>query len=110
MAKTFASPRGRLSAAVTGRGREVGAEEAHVRNVLALTKRIHGLLNKRTRMRRELAELGRELRAKRTELRIVLQRVSDPLVLDSDKVRRIDTTETALEAPLGTVIGDDVGE
>lgn len=82
--KTFSSLRGRLTAALTGRAKEVGPEEAHRRNVLAITRRIHAKTRKRASLRREIQRLTRELREDRRELRIVLQRDST-IGIDSGK-------------------------
>jgi hypothetical protein len=67
----------RLTAALTGRGREVGPVEAHERNVLLLAAQI---TRRQTRMRelaRELKRLRSEQRRQRRELRQVLQRVPE---------------------------------
>jgi hypothetical protein len=74
-------PSPRLTAALTGKGREVGPEEAHVRTVLAITSKVH---RKQARLKALLAEvkrLRRELRHDRRELRAVLQRT--PAVTDA---------------------------
>jgi hypothetical protein len=73
-------PSPRLTAAITGKGREVGAEEAHVRSVLAITGKVH---RKQARLRAlvvEIKRLRRELRHDKRELRAVLQRT--PVVTD----------------------------
>lgn len=76
MAKTFTSRHARLSAVVTGRGKVVGAIEAHERNVLAITRSIHRLAGERNQLQKRLREITDELRFKRRELRAVLQRDS----------------------------------
>lgn len=70
-------PSARLNAQVTGKAREVGPAEAHERNVLAVTRRIH---TKQRRLREALATVKRlrqELRHDRRELRAVLQHKAD---------------------------------
>ena len=57
-------------------GRTIGAIEAHERNVLAITRRIHALTTERAKLRRRDKVIGIELRAKRRELRTILQRDS----------------------------------
>lgn len=54
----------------------IGPVEAHERNVLAITRRIHVLERKSRDLKVQLAGVRDELRAKRRELRAVLQRDS----------------------------------
>jgi hypothetical protein len=70
------SPRPRLTAVLTGKAREVGAEEAHARNVLAITGRIHRKERRVRTIAAELKRLRQELRHDKRELRAVLQRSS----------------------------------
>jgi hypothetical protein len=76
MRKTFTSRTARLSAVVTGRARErgIGPEEAHVRNVVAITRRIHRATDRVRVLKAELRSLQGELRFARRELRVALQR------------------------------------
>lgn len=68
----------RLEAVVKGidRTRDVGPEEAHARNVMAITGRIHKRQARLRAITREAARLRKELKADRRELRAVLQRDS----------------------------------
>jgi predicted RNase H-like nuclease (RuvC/YqgF family) len=66
----------RLTAVLTGRGRETSPIEAHERNVLAITRAIHSMERRRRALRESIAALNTELRGKRRELRAVLQRDS----------------------------------
>lgn len=96
-ARAFSAPRARLSAVVSGRGREAGPLEAHERNVLAITKRIHG---KEQRVRALLAQVKRlrqELRFDRREFRAVLQRDPAPSLDRLELAGRADAVD-AVEA------------
>lgn len=64
----------RIQAQITGKGREVGAIEAHERNVMAVSRRIVTLEQKARALAKQLADVKAELKAKRRELRAVLQR------------------------------------
>lgn len=68
----------RLTAQITERFRtsDIGPEEAHVRNVTAITRRIHNGVNKIKSLNKELKQLKAQLKADRRELRAVLQRDS----------------------------------
>lgn len=66
--------RARLQAAITGRAKAIGPTEAHERNVLAITKRIHTKSARLRALTKELKALRSELRFDRRELRAVLQR------------------------------------
>jgi hypothetical protein len=97
--KSFTSRTARLSAVLSGGAREVGADEAHARNVLIITGKIH---KKRARLRALVAEvkrLRRELRRDRHELRLVLQRDStirtedDPALQAGGRADAIDAVQ-----------------
>jgi hypothetical protein len=77
MPKTFTAPRARLGAALTGKGREVGAEQAHERNVIAITRRLVAIDRRLRAIAREQKALRAERRLKKRELRLVLQRNPD---------------------------------
>lgn len=77
MPKTFSSRRARLTAALTGKAKTVGPEEAHARNVLAITARIHKREARIREIGRELKRLRAQNRQDRRELRAVLQRNTD---------------------------------
>lgn len=66
----------RIQAQITGKAKPVGAIEAHERNVLAITRRIHTLALKERTLAKQLADVRAERKAKRRELRAVLQRDS----------------------------------
>jgi hypothetical protein len=66
----------RLTAAITGKAREVGPEEAHARTLLALG-RVITQMEKRMREATATAKrLKKELRGKRREFRVLAQRNS----------------------------------
>ena len=66
----------RIQALMTGNQGKMGPAEAHERNVLAITRRIHTLTMKRAKLRQQADACTKELRASRRELRAVLQRDS----------------------------------
>ena len=85
----------RLTAQMTERATErtIGPEEAHARNVLAVTGRIH---RKSARLRVIMAEAKRlraELRQDRRELRAVLQRDSSVTESQLDIAGRADAID-----------------
>jgi hypothetical protein len=88
----------RLEAVVQGksREREIGPEEAHARNVMAITGRIH---KKQARLRaitREAARLRKELRADKRELRAVLQRDPHATVEQLELAGKADAADRAI--------------
>jgi hypothetical protein len=100
----MASRNARLTAAITGKGREVGPEEAHARAVLAITRRIHTREARRRRLQAELKKLGQDLRADRLELRAVLQRdasisIDSPVLELAGQADAIDAVHARLERP-----------
>ena len=66
----------RIQAVMTGKQGRIGPQEAHERNVLAIGRAIYRMERQRLTLRRQLASIQQELRAKRRELRQVLQRNS----------------------------------
>jgi hypothetical protein len=66
----------RIQSTITGQAGKLGAIEAHERNVIAITRRMHTLNAKIRTLSKQLADARTELRAKRRELRAVLQRDS----------------------------------
>lgn len=98
--KSFRGRTARLTAVVTGKAKTIGPIEAHERNVLAITRRIHRLLADRSMYRRKLKEVGDELREKRRELRAVLQRessIADDTLDLAGRADAIDATNARLE-------------
>lgn len=83
MPSTINATRPRLQAAITGKGKEMDSQEAHARNVKAITRRIHTLTmdiaaeHKKIRAAKERIRVNRkEKRTRERELRAVLQRDS----------------------------------
>lgn len=86
----------RLTAAITGKGREVGAEKAHELNVLALGRKIAGKERRLRELARERKRLQQELRADRRELRAVLQRKSDVTLEQLELAGKADGADRAI--------------
>ena len=91
----------RIQAQITGQAREVGPAEAHERNVLAITRRIH---TKQRKLREALAAVKRlrqELRHDKRELRGVLQRspvVTEEQLETAGKADGVDRSVALAEA------------
>lgn len=74
--QTFTSPRARLSAALTGQGKEVSPERALERAATDLTRRIVQLQAKQRKLRAALKQSAAAIKAAKRELRTLLQRSS----------------------------------
>lgn len=76
-ARSFRSRGSALSAVLTGRAaKAIKPIDAHERNVLAITRRIHTAQGRLRSLAAEAKRLRQQLRADRRELRSVLQRDS----------------------------------
>lgn len=77
----------RIQIALTGRGAKLAASaEAHEKNVLAITRRIHTLDGKIKALSKQLADAKAERKHKRRELRAVLQRDATMGIDDEDRL------------------------
>src|SRR4051812_26841833 len=88
----------RLTAQITGKGREAVSQEAHARTVLAITGKIHRKAARLRALTSELKRLRRELRRDRTELRIILQRDTTMTLEGSDDLLELAGQANAVDA------------
>lgn len=91
----------RIQGQITGKAREVGPIEAHERNVLAVSKRIVNLALKVRTLQRQLKEARAEMKAKRRELRAILQR--DPNATEDTPALGLGGKADAVDASLALV-------
>lgn len=87
MAKAFRSRRGRLSAQLHGKAKEVGPEEARVRSVLSHARKVTTLETKLRNLNREVKTTKRELKGARKILRALIQSDKD-MALEDQMVRQ----------------------
>lgn len=93
----------RIQAQITGKAKVIGAIEAHERNVLAITRAVVTLEAKARVLTRQLAETRTALKAKRRELRAVLQRDSSITPETADDRLPIAGKADAIDATLARI-------
>ena len=93
---SFTSRTSRISAAITGRGREVGPIEAHERTVMAVAAKIERKRRQLRDLTSRIKSLRRELRHDRREFRLLLQNKPDVTLEQLELGGQADGTDRAI--------------